>query len=192
MKNVRNNNRNYRYNGLHSFYRDISDNVLQSKIKAGEHRLSCKSKGVIIIELWKHEAIKDLKRFGYLAESIKSSKEEIEDINAMLEGGGYSMSSTPVQGGGSKLEDKYNNCIVRKDRLQQLVEQNEKDYTRIKTALEHLSDDERKILRIAYIEHPENRAKPVMRAFCIEQTQAYHYIDKALKEYILARYGVKY
>ena len=80
----------------------------------------------------------------------------------MLEGGGYFMSSTPVQGGGSKIEDKYNNCIVLKERLQQLVEKNEKDYMRIKTAIEHLPEDERKILKYAYIDRPQNRTKTIM------------------------------
>ena len=147
---------------------------------------------MIIIELWKHEAIKDLKRFSYLEESIKNNKEEIEDINAMLEGGGYCMSSTPVQGGGSKIEDKYNNCIVLKERLQQLVEKNEKDYMRIKTAIEHLSEDERKILKYAYIDRPQNRTKTIMETFCVERTQAYNYINDALNKYVLVRYGVVY
>ncbi len=55
---------------------------------------------MITIEFWKQVAINDLRKFNYIENSIIGMKEEIADINAALVGGAYSMSSTPVQGGG--------------------------------------------------------------------------------------------
>ena len=117
-------------------------------------------------------------------------QEQVESINTRLAGSAYSFSSTPVQGGGCKLEDKYNEAIVLKDKLQSQIEENEKDYTLIKQALEKLSKEEQKILNYAYISRPSNYIGVIMETFNIEQAQAYKYINKALNQYIKVRYGV--
>ena len=145
---------------------------------------------MIIIEFWKQVAIYDLRRFNSLQASVKSMQEQVESINTRLEGSAYSFSSTPVQGGGSKIEDKYNDAIVLKDKLQSQIAENEKDYILISRALEKLSRDEQKILNYAYISRPSNYIGVIMDTFNIEQAQAYRNINKALSKYIKARYGV--
>ena len=142
------------------------------------------------MDIWKQVAIDDLKRFTYLENSVRQMRAEIADINAALIGGGYNMGSTPVQGGGSKLEDKYNNYIVKKDRLMLQAQQNEKDYIRIGKALEQLSETDRKVLNYAYINRTPNYIRLIMDTFCIESAQAYRYINNALNQYVRVRYGV--
>lgn len=142
------------------------------------------------MDIWKQVAIDDLKRFNYLESSVKEMRAEIADINAALIGGGYNMGSTPVQGGSSKLEDKYNNYMVKKDRLIQQVGQNEKDYIRIKKALDMLDETDRKLLNYAYINRTPNYIRLIMDTFCIESAQAYRYINNALNQYVRVRYGV--
>ena len=135
-------------------------------------------------------AIYDLRRYNSLQASITSMQEQVESINSRLEGSAYSFSSTPVQGGGCKLEDKYNEAIVLKDKLQRQIEENKKDHTLISKALEKLSKDEQKILNYAYISRPNNYISVIMETFNIEQAQAYKYINKALGQYVKVRYGV--
>ena len=135
-------------------------------------------------------AIYDLRRFNSLNDSIISMREQVDSINARLEGGAYSFSSTPVQGGSCKLEEKYNDAIVLKDKLQSQIKENEKDYALIKRALDKLSNDEQRILNYAYISRPSNYIGVIMDTFNIEQAQAYNQINKALKKYIIFRYGV--
>ncbi|MBE6878675.1 MAG: DUF1492 domain-containing protein [Ruminococcaceae bacterium] len=145
---------------------------------------------MIIIEFWKQVAIYDLRRFNSLQASVKSMQEQVDSINTRLEGSAYSFSSTPVQGGSCKLEDKYNEAIVLKDKLQCQIAENEKDYILISRALEKLSKDEQKILNYAYISRPSNYIGVIMDTFNVEQAQAYNHINKALKNYVRTRYGV--
>ena len=117
-------------------------------------------------------------------------KEEIADINAALIGGAYCMSSTPVQGGGVKLEDKYLQAIVRKNLLEEQVSINEKEFVRIRAALQKLSEDDRKLLGYAYINRTPNYIRLVMETFNVERAQAYRNIESALQAYCRIRYGV--
>ncbi len=135
-------------------------------------------------------AIYDLRRFNSLQASITSMQEQVESINTRLSGSAYSFSSTPVQGGGSRIEDKYNDAIVLKDKLKSQIAENEKDYELIRCALDKLSVEEQKILSYAYINRPSNYINVIMDTYVVERAQAYRYIDKALNKYVQARYGV--
>ena len=135
-------------------------------------------------------AIYDLRRFKSLNDSIISMREQLDSINTRLSGSAYSFSSTPVQGGGSKLEDKYNDAIVLKDKLLGQIAENEKDYELISRALNKLSAEEQKILSYAYINRPGNYIGVIMDTYVVERAQAYRYIDKALNKYVQVRYGV--
>lgn len=145
---------------------------------------------MITIEFWKQVAINDLRKFNNIENSITGMKEEIADINAALVGGAYSMSSTPVQGGGAKLEDKYLQAIVRKNLLEEQLKINEKEFLRIKDTLERMSADDRKLLGYAYINRTPNYIRLVMETFNVERSQAYRNIESALQEYCRIRYGV--
>lgn len=114
----------------------------------------------------------------------------MDSINARLEGSAYSFSSTPVQGGGSKLEDRYNDTIVLKDKLERQIAENSQDYCLIRRALDKLTEEEQKILKYAYINRTGNYIGVIMETYNIEQAQAYKYINKALNKYVQARYGV--
>ena len=142
------------------------------------------------MEIWKQVAINDLCRFNYLRNSIESMRQQIENINARLVGSGYCMGNTPVQGGGSQIEDKYNNGIVLKDKLENQIKQNEKDYMLIKSAFEKLSKDEQKILNYAYINRSHKYIEIISETFNVETAQAYRYVNAALQKYIMVRYGV--
>ena len=142
------------------------------------------------MEIWRQVAIDDLKRYNSLHQSIINIKEEIADIDDRLSVSGYTISAVPVQGGSSKIEDKYNNSIVIKDRLQRTLEQNIKDYKRIKRTLEQMSEQEQKLLYYAYINRTSNYIKVIMDTFNIESAQAYRYVNNALNRYVLIRYGV--
>lgn len=135
-------------------------------------------------------AIYDLSRYNSLQASVTSMQEQVENINTRLEGSTYSFSSTPVQGGGCKLEDKYNNAIVLKDKLASQIIQNKKDLDLIKSALDKLSEDERKILKYAYINRTNKHIETICQVFNIERTQAYRNINSALNHYVMVRYGV--
>ena len=145
---------------------------------------------MVIIDIWKQVAINDLKRYSYLENSIIGMREEIEDINTALAGSAYNMSSTSVQGGGAKLEDKYLQAIVRKNILESQMYMNEKEFLRTKDALNRMSADDRKLLGYAYINRTSNYIRLVMETFNVERSQAYRNIENALQEYCRIRYGV--
>lgn len=135
-------------------------------------------------------AIYDLRRYNSLQASIASMQEQVESINTRLEGSAYSFSSTPVQGGSCKLEDKYNEAIVLKDKLQCQIEENKKDHTLISKALDKLSKDEQKILNYAYMNRMPKHIDLIMETFNVEYAQAYRKINSALNNYVMNRYGV--
>ena len=142
------------------------------------------------MEIWRQAAIDDLKRFRYLENSIESMQEQIAIINNQLSGSGYCMSTTPVSGGASKLEDKYNNAIVLKDKLKHQIIDNNKEYDLIKRTLDKLTYEERKILEYAYIDRSSKYIDRICEVFNIERTQAYRNINNALNHYVMVRYGV--
>lgn len=142
------------------------------------------------MEIWKEVVISDLKRLNYLEKSIETMQEEIENINSKILGGAYCMSAVPMTDGGCKLEDKYNNAIILKDKLNLQIKQNKKDLKLIKTALNQLSDSDKKILNYAYINRSRRYIETICQVFNIERSQAYRNIDSALERYITARYGV--
>ena len=142
------------------------------------------------MEFWRQVAIDDLKRFRYLETSIDSMQEQIEIINSQISGSGYCMSASPVSGGASKLEDKYNNAIVLKDKLKHQISDNNKEYDLIKKTLDKLTHEERKILEYAYIDRSSKYIDRICEVFNIERTQAYRNINSALNHYVMVRYGV--
>ena len=142
------------------------------------------------MEIWRQVAIDDLKKFRYLENSIESMQEQIAIINNQLSGSGYCMSTTPVSGGASKLEDKYNNAIVLKDKLKHQIIDNNKEYDLIKRTLDKLTYEERKILEYAYIDRSSKYIDRICEVFNIERTQAYRNINNALNHYVMVRYGV--
>ncbi len=141
------------------------------------------------MEIWKQVAIDDLTRFKYLKESIISMEKEIKDIDAFVLSSGNGGDAVRVQGGGVSIEDKYNNYIVKRDKLLHQVRQNKADYESIKNAISKLNADEQKILEIAYIDRKSMYIDVICEKFNIEIAQAYRYVNSALKQYLRVRYG---
>lgn len=141
------------------------------------------------MEIWKQVAIDDLKRFKYLEDSIISMEKEINDIDDFVLSSGNGGDAVRVQGGGSSIEDKYNNYIVKKDKLLHQIRQNKADYENIGNAILKLNVDEQKILEIAYIDRKEKFIDEICKIFNVETAQAYRYVNNVLQMYIRVRYG---
>lgn len=141
------------------------------------------------MEIWKQVAIDDLTRFKYLKESIISMEKEIKDIDTFVLSSGNVGDAVRVQGGGSSIEDKYNNYIVKKDKLLNQIQHNKADYENIKTAIQKLSTNEQTVLHIAYIDRKEKYIDEICQTFNVETAQAYRYANNALQMYIRVRYG---
>ena len=140
------------------------------------------------MEIWKQVAIDDLSRFNYLKESIISMEKEIRDIDSLVLSSNTS-DIGKVQCSGISVEDKYNNCIVKKDKLLHQIRQNKADYENIKTALQKLSEDNQKIINIAYINKKRKYIDEICQIFNVETAQAYRYVNNALQMYTRVRYG---
>lgn len=141
------------------------------------------------MEIWKQVAIDDLKRFKYLENSIIYMEGQIEDLSEGIIASSSNLNRAAVQNGSFSIDDKYNNAIVLKDKLAEQVKRNKADYTRIKSALEKLSEKERKILQYAYIDRKHGYMDRIMGEYNIESAQAYRYVNYALCKYILISYG---
>lgn len=142
------------------------------------------------MEIWKQVAIDDLKRFKYLENSIIYMEGQIEDIAEGITASSNNLNRAAVQNGSFSIDDKYNNTIVLKDKLAEQVKRNKADYTRIKSALEKLSEKERKILQYAYIDRKHGYMDRIMEELCVESAQAYRYINLYLQKYIRVQYGL--
>ena len=139
---------------------------------------------------WKRVAIDDLRSYALQKDSLASTKELAESIAKRLQspsGGGYDRE--PVMGGCSTVEDRWIAGIVEKELLWEAYETTAQHISRIEHALAMLSDDERLVLELFYINRPRRYIDELCERLCVEQSRVYQIKDKALSKFTLAMFG---
>lgn len=92
------------------------------------------------------------------------------------------MSSTPVHGGGSRREETLCSVIDKKDVLEKGYKQAQQYHVEFAPCWEQLTDTERDILSLRFIEHYESGGiKNIMRKYNISKSEAYNRSNYALK-----------
>ena len=142
------------------------------------------------MQKWKTLAISELKSYRYLESSISNLHKILKEIDEIAAGRGYSMSLTPKSKGHGNTEDYFVMLINKKELVQRQINVCQDILQRIDNTLKQLTEDEQKILQLAYIRRKAHFIFDIEEQFCIQQSQAYKLIDRALEHYMLIAYGV--
>lgn len=136
-------------------------------------------------------AIEDLRGYTDKKQSLCIMRERIvalQDSTRYLHGA--ALNDVPARGGGTAIEDQYNNDIVELDKLKRNYSIVAREVKRIHKAYHALRDNERRVLELFYI----NKVKDCVELLCeelgYERSNIYNIKDAALKRFTVLMYGV--
>ena len=142
------------------------------------------------MQKWKTLAIIELKSYRYLENSISNLQKILKEVDEIAAGRGYSMSLSPKAKNYGNTEDYFIMLIDKKELVQRQINLCQDILQRIDNTLNQLTDDEQKILQLAYIDRKSNYIFRIQELFYIQHAQAYRYRNDALYRYIMIAYGV--
>lgn len=140
---------------------------------------------------WQKESIQRLRDY----EARKQALANIEEERKACELRAHSIRAArtdgePVKEGGNKREDALINNIVKRDELAVSLEIAEREVAVTESALRMLTEEERRILYIFYINRPRGHVELLSDELCVEKSRVYELKDIALRKFTLACYGV--
>ena len=139
---------------------------------------------------WKYEAIDKLKQYEAKKRSLRAIPEEINRLEAAIVGiRSAAADGTPVRGGGSGREDAYLSNIVRREELKRSLDQTQKWVDFVNQGLDHIAEDERRILDRFYINPARGNVERLCEELNCEQATVYRRREQALRSFTLSLYG---
>lgn len=140
---------------------------------------------------WQNAAIEDLKKYMQMKESLTNVQERIAALEAKyMSVKSAATDSTPVKGGGNKMEDKLIDNIVERQRLGYALEATSKLVGLIERGLQGLDERERLVLERFYIFRSSGHVERLMEELNYEQRRIYQLKDQALYRFTVTMYGM--
>lgn len=136
-----------------------------------------------------HGAIDDLRKYNSRKESLINIPERIQALRLDRESVRAVSDSTPVQGGGSRAEDRVINSLCNEEHLRLAYKSNKHLVAVTERALATLTDTERLVLERFYIARPKDYIEVLKIETNYEKTRIYEIRDEALRKYAMAAYG---
>lgn len=140
---------------------------------------------------WTECAIADLRKYAGMQESLMNIPEKIRALEIRyVSVKGASSDSTPVQGGGSHMEDAMLDNIVERQRLKILYQADLRLVKIIDRGLKSLSDEEKMVLDLFYINRTKHYLDELSKRLGYEQAQIYRIKNNALYKFTINMYGI--
>lgn len=139
---------------------------------------------------WKKEAKDELRNYERLKMSLQNIKDRIQSIEEQKFSLKSSSDDTPVQGGGSKHEDKILNLIVEEERLKHTYKANKLRVSLVEKGLDALNDIERTVITEFAKNRPGVAVELIADKTGYERAQIYRIYDSALYKFTIAEYGI--
>lgn len=140
---------------------------------------------------WKKESIQRLNDYEARKLSLDNIREDRKACElSMTTIRAARTDGEPVKEGGNKREDALINNIMKRDELANNLEIAEREVAIVEAALNTLTQDERRILYLFYINRPRGHVEQLSDELCVERSRVYELKDIALKKFTLACYGV--
>lgn len=141
---------------------------------------------------WKDCAIADLRKYMDMKESLQNIPERIQSAELRIKSIQSSTTgATPVQGGGSQMEEALVNNIVERDRLKLVYHATLKLVRLIERGLDGLTKEERICLDGFFIIRPKDYIDDLVKRLGYERTQIYRLKDAALYKFTIRMYGIE-
>lgn len=140
---------------------------------------------------WKFEAIEKLMAYEAKKNSLLSIPEEIARLEEAACGiRAASTDARPVTGGCSTREDMLLSNIVLRQELERQLSDAERWVKIVDGGLAVLSDDDKRVLELMYINSARGNVDRLCEELSIEKSGVYKRRDKALRKLTLALYGI--
>lgn len=141
---------------------------------------------------WTECAITDLRKYSGMKESLKNIPERIYVLELRFQSiKSTTTDSTPVQGGGSHMEDTMLDNIVERERLKILYQADIRMVRLVERGLKSLSDEERTVIQLFYISRAEDYINRLIKELKYEKSQIYRIKDEAIYKFTICMYGIE-
>lgn len=135
-------------------------------------------------------AISELKIYEKRKAAIVNLEERIAILNEQYVSLRGISNSAPVMGGANRQEEAWINNIAERGQLTTNLEIVKKLVSLTEKGLTALSDNDRLILELFYIDRPSDYIERLCDKLCVERARLYELKDKAIREFVIGMYGV--
>lgn len=139
--------------------------------------------------IWQEFAIDELKKHLSRQVARLNLEDRIGELNAQAVSLGGNSNSVPTSGDHSKIEDKWLNIVVQRDKLKENLKDVEQALIRVDRGLQALDERERKILNGFYIHRTAGYIDRLCDELHYEKSMIYRIKDEALYKFTIAMYG---
>lgn len=139
---------------------------------------------------WKNEATEKLRRYHAMQLATLNIPSEIQRLKLDARKiRSAKTDATPVSGGGNGREEALLNNLVRRQELENVLQQSQLWLKTTERALSVLDPDEKQILHRLLIYPEKHAVERLSLELGIEQSSIYRKRDEALRRFTLAYYG---
>lgn len=139
--------------------------------------------------LWLIMAERDLERYGHRKATIQNLTDRLKYLASCTNLKSASLDKIPTQCGGTAFEDAILDNLVEKEIHTKTIAESKDLIRRAERALEGLSDREKKVLDIFYINKQNNAIDRLKKELNLSERQIYNIRDYAIHIFALRMYG---
>lgn len=141
---------------------------------------------------WKKSAIEDLRNYNARKDSLDNIITRIAALKDQSASVKCSMNSdsVPVQGGGTKIEDRILSNLVERERLTHTYRATKKLVELTERGLAGLDDGARLVLERFFIAPAKGNVERLKDELGYEERQIYRMKDQALYDFTIREYGL--
>lgn len=140
---------------------------------------------------WKREAVEQLRNYQSNKRALKNMADRIAMINERMKATRTAAVSDEPGGrdGMRQVEDVWLDAITERDNLKIRLSAEQRRVRLVERGLSALTEDERTILTMFYIDRPRDHLTAVCERFKVETATAYRMKDAALRKFVCEEYG---
>lgn len=140
---------------------------------------------------WAVIAIQRLRDYENRKQSLANIPMQIKTLEMQCEAlRSATTDGTPVRGGTNMREDMLVSNIAKREELKNNYRIAKREVELTEKGLSALTDDERKILELFYINRPRDYIERLCEELCVERSRVYTLKDNALHKFTVVVYGV--
>lgn len=139
---------------------------------------------------WKHEAVKELRRYEIYRQSLENILERYNLLNDEYKSIHHSTNTTPVKGGENRMTDSMINNIALRDNLRISYQITKRKLALIDKGMKSLTEEERLVLDRFYIHPTKDCIKHLMEELHMGRSPIYRLEKGALYNFTIIMYGI--
>lgn len=143
-------------------------------------------------DLWRMDALNELQAYNARKQALENIPARIAELEeALIRIRSSAADGSPVKGGGSGREDSLLNNIVARDKLERNLADTKAAVKRVEGALSTLTDMQRRILQVRYIDQEPCAVEKLSREFNMDPRTVRNRQSDALWLFATAMNGIQ-